>query len=439
MSILKSFIFVLLLLPAFSPALNTGEQKSNRKPAALLDEDADTNERGLFLKTPDFVTARKTQHYNSIVGIYSNADAPAIVQAIDTAQKTVDIEIYEMQDAEVLSAIQRALDRKVRVRVVKDPSPVAQTCNPFLKKGARGSKKQRTPKCLLEWKTAQEITKSGGQFVAFNKEQLCGKCDTGTCYQHGKMIIIDDQFALISTGNFNTSSLCDLSAKPTTCNRDYSYITRDKEVVLALKEIFEKDLQGRAYNLETILNRGQLKDKITVSPFSFQPLTQFIRSAKSNIQIQNQYLRDPNLAAVIIEKAKAGVKIEILLSDVCNYGSISQKLAYEYDLMFRGLTDAGVAVKMFNKDRKIQGRPGYLHAKAIVVDKQRAWIGSVNGSSTSLNSNREFGIFFNNPHRVTELAEFLQKDFMDASNYTWQKSVLECPRRTTKHAQPEED
>jgi len=443
----KYFLIVLSFLPACGTARITGTEQNikrglaNRSPATYLDEDSDEKENGLFLSVPNFQLAKKEQQYNPIIGIYSNPDAPPVADAIASARTSVDIEIYEMADPEVLNAILQAIKNNVKVRVVKDPNPVGPRCNPFYPMMGKAPKTQNSDDCKLQVKVAEAIRKSnGGEYVPYNKNVFCGNKNKygGACFQHGKMIIVDDQFALLSTGNFNPTSLCNLSVKPEKCNRDYSYITRDKESVFALKEIFERDLKGKAYDLPSILNRGQLKDKITVSPYSFEPLAAFIRSAQQSVQIQNQYIRDKDLASVIIEKAKAGIKVEVLLSDVCNYGPISEKLARDSDLMFRAFTDAGIQLKMFYKDRKIKEKPGYLHSKAIVIDgelsdRRKAWVGSVNGSATSLHVNREFGIFFSNPRRVTELSDFMKKDFMDPTNITWQKSVLECPRKLIKN------
>jgi phosphatidylserine/phosphatidylglycerophosphate/cardiolipin synthase-like enzyme len=160
----------------------------------------------------------------------------------------------------------------------------------------------------------------------------------------------------------------------------------------------------------------------------------FIKSAKTSLQIQNQYITDEDLASVIIaaKKNNPHLKIEINLSDLCEYGSISDKKRYAARLMFQAFEDSGVALKMFPKGQKVNGRSGYLHAKAIVVDGKRAWIGSVNGSSTSLNQNREFGIYFSQSTRVRELSRQLEDDFGNPQSISWKKSVLDCPVKKSK-------
>jgi phosphatidylserine/phosphatidylglycerophosphate/cardiolipin synthase-like enzyme len=92
--------------------------------------------------------------------------------------------------------------------------------------------------------------------------------------------------------------------------------------------------------------------------------------------------------------------------------------------MYSAMEKVGIKIRMFGKNHRINGKSGYLHAKAIVINKQRAWMGSVNGSSTSLNQNREFGIFFNHPARVKAFSEYLSRDFSDSTSQPWRDSLL---------------
>jgi phosphatidylserine/phosphatidylglycerophosphate/cardiolipin synthase-like enzyme len=353
------------------------------------------------------------------VGIYNNSDTSTVAELIRLAKSSVDIEIYEMNDPQVRQALRDVMRAKVRVRVVKEPKPIGESCDPW---GTQADSEN----CSDQQGLVREIKASGGDFVPFRKETLCGRERKGrTCYQHGKMMIIDrNRFALLSTGNFNSSNLCDLAYRPKACNRDYTYITRDQVVLKALNEIFENDFRGRRYDLAAILSEPGVSERLTVSPYSQEPLVDFIRSAKKRIQLQNQYI-NPNsgLPEVLIEKAKKGVAVEVQLADVCTYGHVRDKQAYDLYLMFAAMEDAGVKIRMFNKAHKIDGRPGYLHAKAIVIDGERAWVGSVNGSATSLRENREFGIFFTHPQRVKFLAGILGHDFKHEGSQAWRDSL----------------
>jgi phosphatidylserine/phosphatidylglycerophosphate/cardiolipin synthase-like enzyme len=368
-----------------------------------------------------------------VTGVFNNSDTPTVAQLIRFARESIDIEIYEMADPEVRQALREALKKQVKVRIVKEPSPIGEKCNPW-KQGLSGkSAKKASPEvvadCLDQQGLVSDVRAKGGAFEPFNKNQLCGqKFREGRCYQHGKIVIVDrnrkERLALISTGNFNSSNLCDLAYGPGTCNRDYTYITRDTAIIDTLSEIFEKDLDGKRYDLGSVLKSRGVESKLTVSPFSFEPLAELIRSARNRIQIQNQYINpDSGLVELLIEKARQGRDVEVMLADVCSFGKVPEKKAYNLYLMFAAMEAAGIKIRMFNKSHRIEGKDGYLHAKAVVIDGQRAWVGSVNGSAPSLNQNREFGLFFSHPARVRAFSEFIARDFSDPTAQPWRDSL----------------
>jgi phosphatidylserine/phosphatidylglycerophosphate/cardiolipin synthase-like enzyme len=76
---------------------------------------------------------------------------------------------------------------------------------------------------------------------------------------------------------------------------------------------------------------------------------------------------------------------------------------------------------------RVNGRPGYLHAKTILVDGVHAWVGSVNGSTMSLASNREFGIFSDDKIFVKHLGEVMNEDFSNRDAESWIES-LNCKK-----------
>jgi phosphatidylserine/phosphatidylglycerophosphate/cardiolipin synthase-like enzyme len=52
----------------------------------------------------------------------------------------------------------------------------------------------------------------------------------------------------------------------------------------------------------------------------------------------------------------------------------------------------------------------YVHAKAIVVDDNLAFVGSQNFTSTSLDENRELGVIVSDPDLVARLKAILDRD-----------------------------
>lgn len=365
--------------------------------------------------------------------LYDNAsDGSPAIGLIRSARQSLDLEIYTMKDQTVASEILAALKRGVRVRIIQAANPVMDNC-PVFKPNVPGT----TPDCLALRALVARVNQGGGKYIPFSYE-LCGTPGS-FCYQHGKLIIQDKTTAMISTGNLDPSNLCDIPELPAHCNRDFSVVTTDKDVTVALNQIFEKDLVGQAYDLGSVL-RGS--PRLTASPLSLNPLVNFINSATKTIQIHNQYLYDSDLNNALMAAAKRGVKVFVMVASVSAFGKMNPTAdltkIQRWTTSFQAFDAAGVRSKIFDDHMTINGQPGYLHAKAILVDSARAWVGSVNGSIQSLTQNREYGLFSNDPTLVKHLGEIMYADFANRNAETWKQSLV-CFADSCWSSQPEPD
>jgi phosphatidylserine/phosphatidylglycerophosphate/cardiolipin synthase-like enzyme len=371
-------------------------------------------------------------------GLFNNVEYAPIVDLINSAHSSVSMEIYEMDDPAVISALKDAIHRGVIISIVQEPKPVGATCRVF----EDGSSDQNLTEpnadqpnhaagsvpCDQLRQFVSDINAAGGKYVPFNKEALCpgGK----NCFEHGKIAIIDSSMAMISSGNFNVSNLCDRDASPVSCDRDYSYVSRDESVVSALESVVKADLAGESYDLSRLLPQD-VASKITVSPLTLQPLLDFITSAQDSIEIENQYLKEPNLNKALMDAARKGVKVSVMVSSACAFGKPRPSEVNTLTSIFEGFDGAGITTRIFTRNIQVGGYPGYLHAKAIVVDGTHAWMGSVNGSTEAVFHNREFGVFFDNPHDVSKLEGVMKSDFVDENAESWQDS-LNCAENSSQ-------
>jgi cardiolipin synthase A/B len=362
--------------------------------------------------------------------VYDNAGQNSIpaLNLVRAAKTSIDIEIYEIKDPTFLNAVLDAAKRSVRVRIIKDPNPVANvgpdgvtlSCEWFNPDTAHDE-----PGCATQRAFIENVRVLGAQIVPFNKAQLCDKDATSpkpTCYQHGKLIIADRKRALISTGNFNPDNLCDLPQNPAKCNRDFSVVTADNDVLRTVQRVFDNDLTGKRYALESIVT-GAIQQKLTVSPYSFAPIEGLIRSAKTRLQIENQYLKHPQINRAIQSAARRGVRVEISLANLCEFGVPNATATKQATDLLTPFDQAGASVRMFTPSITVKGKPGYMHAKVIVADENRAWVGSVNGSISAVDRNREFGVFVTDAKNVMKLSSILESDF--AISQEWQEN-LKC-------------
>jgi cardiolipin synthase A/B len=354
-------------------------------------------------------------------GLYENSRGSPLIPLINAAKKSIDIEIYSMENPGVHQAILAAQASGVKIRIVQEPTPVGDPCRIF--SGSQTDDSATDAKdCTPLFEFYRRVRAGGGIYVPFRKE-LCGPATAG-CVEHGKMVIVDAKAALLSTGNFNSTSLCDKRTNPAKCNRDYSYIIAYAPAIQVLGTIFEKDLAGVPYDLRPILARPGAAD-LSVSPYSLGPIVNFLRSAKRSIAIQQQYLKDPTMNAEILAAAKRGVNVYLMVASACAFGKPAPGPSEKWKQTYQTFEAAGVKIRAFTSSMKVGGLPGYLHAKTILIDGKTAWVGSVNGSTQAIASNREFGVFFDAPRDIAFLKNIMADDFSNPASESWQES-LEC-------------
>lgn len=399
------------------------------------------------------------------------------LQLLKNAKESIYIEIYEMRNKEFQEEIFRALERGVLVNMVIEPDPVGNACDALSAK-----EKNDNPRCEISQNFIDRFDdvvkkmskkyankKVGLSKIRYYNKNLCNSNGTKNCFMHGKMIIVDESRVLLSTGNFNDTSFCDISIKnKNECRRDFSILIQDDKKVAKFKEIFfldfehgtpcdigpEKLKSGRPLSLteercqlqiskeknvpiekisKEILqhldkNMGMAKGEIfeiTVSPYSEKRMIDLIDSAKNKIQVQAQYIKVESWLKALLRALERGVKVEINLASLCHfYGKNGPSISYKDYHHEEGLFGKFInPLRFFDKNAAhikffIQGVPyphkgigGYLHAKVFIIDEKVAWIGSTNGSEMSNSYNREYGVIFNNNKIVKELSHFVSQDF----------------------------
>jgi phosphatidylserine/phosphatidylglycerophosphate/cardiolipin synthase-like enzyme len=201
-------------------------------------------------------------------------------------------------------------------------------------------------------------------------------------------------------------------------------LSDDRDVVDSLEAVVENDLRGETYDVAGVIKPGAER-KVSVGPVALRQLVSFLRSAKKSIRIENQYLKEPTINTTLVEAAKHGIHVEVTLASACSFGRPRDTEAKKLANIFSQFDDAGISTRMFTKNIKINGEKGYLHAKAIIIDGVRAWVGSINGSTQATSLNREFGVFFYDSDDIQALARIMDADHRDSNGESWRES-LDC-------------
>jgi cardiolipin synthase len=198
-------------------------------------------------------------------------------------------------------------------------------------------------------------------------------------YTHEKCVIVDGKVAWIMTMNSTQTS-----AKE---NREYLAIDTDPADVLEAEQIF----QGDFTNLSTVFS-----GKLVVAPVNARDrLLALIASATRTLDVEGETFSDTKIAAALIGASNAGVRVRLVVSDEEPTTAQVQAIAT--------LKAAGVAV--------VATASPTIHAKALVVDGARAYVGSANFTANSLGYNRELGVIIDAASEVAKVTSAIAVDF----------------------------
>ena len=165
-------------------------------------------------------------------------------------------------------------------------------------------------------------------------------------------------------------------------------VTTDPDAVRSAAAIFAAD-----WNMGAEPDPGPL----IVSPTNARKqLLALVREADSSLELYAEVLRDPEMLDSLVDAARRGVRVRVILSPGPEFATEQTEL-----------TAAGVDIRISTSL--------YIHAKLIVADGERAFIGSQNLSATSLDQNRELGIIVDGPINLARLSRTFEIDFRAAT------------------------
>jgi phosphatidylserine/phosphatidylglycerophosphate/cardiolipin synthase-like enzyme len=134
-------------------------------------------------------------------------------------------------------------------------------------------------------------------------------------------------------------------------------------------------------------------------------------------------LHEPKINEALIKAAGRGVEVQVTVESMCNFDRPKPHAQERAKQIYSAFDDAGIKSRFFTRQIMVRGKPGYLHAKAIIVDGARAWVGSMNGSKEAATMNREYGLFFDNQTWIKKLSGIMNADHHNAGTESWQESL----------------
>lgn len=273
-----------------------------------------------------------------------------LLSALQNAHSEILVEVYLLSDKQIIQALDDAENRHVGVKVMLEQHPFGG-----------GSTNNKTYHELQAMHIPVEWTSNTFALT------------------HEKAVVIDNTEVFILNQNLTTSSFSK--------NREYDIFDTNADDVKEIRNMFVADWERN--------NFVPTDDNLVISPVTARDkLTALIQSANKNIVLEIEDINDTHIVDTLSEKAKI-MPVEIITPTLSQVASNKDALDT--------LQQAGAKIKMVSSP--------YIHAKMIVVDNTKAYVGSINLSSQSMDENREVGILISQQDIVNKLSQDFAADW----------------------------
>ncbi len=281
-----------------------------------------------------------------------------LVEAIDQAQKTVDMAAFELDLESVTQALIRAHQRGVRVRLVTD-SDYAEDYGPV------------------------ELQKAGVPVVF----------DERGAFMHNKFTVIDGK--QVWMGSWNYTNNC------TFRNNNNAVVFESPELAANYTAEFEEMFLDRKFGPTSPINVKY--PEVTVGGVKVENyfasedktiiprLAELIRGAKKSVYFMAFAFTDDTIAEAMLERHRRGVIVQGIMEARNAAGSGS-----EFDV----LKQAGIAILA-------DGNPYVMHHKVIIIDEAIVITGSFNFTGGAAKNNDENLVIIHSP----EIAALYKAEF----------------------------
>ena len=281
----------------------------------------------------------------------------AIYNFVNSAASSIDVTIYELNDLTLENDLVAREKAGVDVRVILDQAQKSYNM------------------------AAYNVLTGGGVGVVWSS--------TAFTYTHQKTITVDNDESYISSGNFDNTYYA--------TSRDFGVLDTDATDVAAIVAVFNADYAHKSITPSD-------GDDLVWSPTDSQTqLLNLINGAQHSLDIEQEEFSDTTLVNAIVADENRGVTVRVVVEDPSDYTSELNEVK-----------NAGGKVTGYSSSTGF-----YIHAKTVIADygysTAKAFVGSENFSSNSLNDNRELGIITSNSAVVDGLESTFTADFTGSS------------------------
>jgi len=211
---------------------------------------------------------------------------------------------------------------------------------------------------------------------------------------HVKAMVVDDARAYVMSLNLT---------RPFDHTRDYAVVTDDHGVIAEIDRVFDADVDNATNH--TGKTPPLTEPSLVWSPVDAEPrIVALLDSAKKTILATTENLGDKAVAAAFERAASRGVSVR-LMTPLCDQNSDPLRNVKLVAALDKAHVDGRLLPGPATRDQP------YTHAKMIIVDAARAFVGSINFSENSMKHARELGIVFEDAPAITAFTRAFDSDW----------------------------
>jgi phosphatidylserine/phosphatidylglycerophosphate/cardiolipin synthase-like enzyme len=291
----------------------------------------------------------------------------ALLEAVNSAQKSLDIAIYNFSEPSLANAIIHTKNRGVHVRLVMESDNLSKP-------------------------VPQQLLSAGIPIIGDGQDSL----------MHDKFMVVDGKTLLVGSANFTDNGL----------GTDNNYLLKidDPDLAEAYSDEFDSMFINGGFGATDLqpspradFKPGGIPVEVYFSPEDgiSNHLLDVVGKADKSIHFLVYTFTLDNLGQELVDKQQAGVDVRGVFEGDMLPGSTGT----EFDLFRRvGL------------DIRLDGNPGLMHEKLLVIDEDTVVLGSYNFTRAADERNDENILIIHDP-RLANLFEMEFREIFDDSQH----------------------
>jgi cardiolipin synthase len=377
-------------------------------------------------------------------GVAPDNDQQLLTQTLQSAQRELLINVYQFDSPAVAQAILDKIQSGITVQILLEGTPIPRISD-------------QEKKTISEVVNAMRSSGNSSDHL-YEMKSASGSKGRRFKYDHAKYVVVDQQFALISSENYTTTGHPDAGKVG---NRGWEVVLDDADLAAQLSQMFVSDTnmshgdiqELTSMNIESepaptpassdrqvaavALGSGDATSvQLVTSPNSQDGIVNFIQSATQTLEVEQMSLptywnqggeeMSPTVQA-IIDAANRGVTVRVLLNDDNTFSDGDDNSSGKQTNLdtVNYLNQLGVSSLQARIVNVTAVEITYIHNKGFIADDQRVFVSSINGTRNSVMNNREVAVNIESPEAATYYKSVFDFDWEQSASSSFMLNLSE--------------